>query len=277
MHFIRSIVAALIIVGATPALAQEGRRVGQPVPSQNLGYYAGYGYHYSYGYGIRYPGVYGRFMYRRANYGFPLVRPRTWLVADEIDPNGRPLGFSSNAWGYDSMAYQRPDPEWNGWPYNRGGRDEEIKVPPAPSAEADTEIEEGRARWREGDLAAALAAFKRAVAADLTSSAARLHMALALLPTGDLRNADKALASALDLEAVTDEIAIVDLESLFRNAKARAKYEAKLTPARDGAGTLTVALAQHLLGMKAKAAKLLEESQDPAARRVMAALPQEKK
>src|SRR5687768_9088967 len=138
MRLIRSIVAALIIVAATPAFAQENR-VGRPVPSQSQGYYAGYGYHYSYGYGIRYPGVYGRFMYRRPVYGFPLVRPRAWLIADDIVPAGRPLGFSSNAFGYDSMSYQRPEVGWNGWPYTRGNRDEEIKVPPAPSAEADTE------------------------------------------------------------------------------------------------------------------------------------------
>jgi len=273
MRTLRSIVAALIIVGATPAFAQE-RQVGRPVPSQTVQQSRG---HYGFAYGYSgYPGLYGRFMYGRPLYGWPLLRPRTWLVADEVNPGGRPLGFSPNAFGYDSTAYQRPDAGWNGWPYhNTGGRDEELKVPPAPSAEADTEIEEGRARWREGDVSAALAAFKRAVAADLKSPAARLHMALALLPTGDLKNADKALASALDLEGFADEVAVMDLESLFKNAKARAKYEARLAPASDGTGTLTSALAHHLLGMKAKAEKLLVESRDPEAKKVSAALPKD--
>jgi tetratricopeptide (TPR) repeat protein len=194
-----------------------------------------------------------------------------WWVVDEFVQEGRPLGFSPSAYGPNN--YSAPQPSWGGWPYNTGGRD--LAPPPAPStpkAESDSALAEGRGLWKSGDYTGALACFKRAVASNLSNGSARLHMGLALLATGDLANADKAVASALVHLGGPDDVTAVNLEGSFRNPKERSKFESKLVPARDGSGTLSVALAQHLVGLKAKAAKLLADSKDPSAPTLAAVL-----
>lgn len=254
MHFIRALVAAAIILSATPVAAQDsapegGKSSGRNVPQVRV---ADSGYY----------GTYGRFIYGRPYVGLPVIRPRVWWVVNEFVEEGRPLGFSPSAYGY----YPRggPQPSWSGWPYNNtGGRDVAPRVPVTSKAESEAALVEGRALWKAGDYAAALASFKRAVASDLASGSARLYMAIALLAAGDLANADKAVASALDHLRGPDEAAGMSLE--FRNPKERAKFEAKLVPAKDGSGSLAVALAQHLSGMKQKAVALLNGMKDPAA------------
>jgi tetratricopeptide (TPR) repeat protein len=258
MHVIRALVAAAIILSATPVAAQDPvipstKSQESNVPQVRV---AGAGYYGSYGY--------GRFIY-----GYPF-RPRVWWVVDEFVQEGRPLGFSPSAYGPNN--YAPPQPSWSGWPYHTGGRDIAPPVPSTPKAESDSALAEGRGLWKSGDYAGALASFKRAVASNLSNGSARLHMGLALLAMGDLANADKAVASALDHLREPDDVAAVHLEESFRNPKERAKFEAKLVPARDGAGTLSVALAQHLLGLKVKAAKLLADSKDPSAPKLAALL-----
>ena len=249
MSFVRSIVVVLVLLAATPAMAQEPnppRRIEAPQVRTLV---------------VGYTGIYGRFIYGRTGFGLPAVRPRVAWVVDDFIEEGRPLGFSSNAYGYSPFA--KTSSAWTGWPYYANGRDEAPKG--APKAESEAALSEGRARWKGGDAAGALACFKKAVAEDLTNGAARLLMALALLEAGDLRNADKAVTSAVGIVRHPDELAALRFTELFRNEKERGKFVDKLTAARDGSGSLGVALAQHLLGLKAKAAKTLEGVKDPAA------------
>jgi hypothetical protein len=257
MNFLRAVVAATVIVLATPAFAQgeaPGERHRRREVPQVRTLITGYS------------GIHGRFIYGRPGIGWPVVHPRIFWVVDEFIEEGRPLGFSRNAYGYSSFA--RPRSTWSDWPYYAAGRDAAPPAPTTPKAESEAAISEGRARWKAGDTAGALASFKKAVAEDLKSGTARLYMALALLATGDPKNADKALVSALDLIRGREEVAALTIDGLFRNPKERAKFEAKLTPAGDGTGSLTIALAQHLLGLKAKAARTLDGLKDPAANRV---------
>ncbi len=256
MHLMRAIVAAAVIWSALPAAAQQpvenNRRGRQEVAHVRTTV-------------VNYSGIFGRFIYGRAGIGWPVVNPRIVWTVDEFIAEGRPLGFSPSAYG--QISFARPQISWSGWPYV-AGVDEKPRNPSPPKAESEAALREGRARWRAGDPVGALAAFKKAVANDLASGAARLHMALALLATGDLKNADKAVESALAGLGGPDDVASLRFDELFRNAKEREKFEAKLFPSKDGAGTLAVSLAQHLLGMKEKAKALLEKSEVPAAKKL---------
>ena len=263
VHLLRALVAAAIIVAAVPAVAQEARPVRAPdrreVRTIAMGGYSGYGLY------AGYVGTNPRYYYPRRGIFAPLVRPRSLWVVEEFVEEGRPLGLDPNAYG--DKAYSTPG--YSGWPYYyEAGRDEKPSDPPTPKAASEDSIGRGRGLWRAGDYAGALAAFKQAVADDLESPDARIHMALALLVAGDLKNADKALASALDLERAGDDISGIAFEDLFAKPKERQKFEAKLVPAKDGSGSITVALAQYLVGLKAKAAATIDGSKDPAAKRL---------
>ncbi|HEU4338870.1 MAG TPA: hypothetical protein VFS19_02280 [Planctomycetota bacterium] len=252
MRFIRTIVVVLVLLAATPAMAQDPnppRRIEAPQVRTLV---------------VGYTGIYGRFIYGRTGFGLPAARPRVAWIVDDFIEEGRPLGFSTNAYG--TSPFARTSSAWTGWPYYAHGRDEAPKG--APRAESEAALRDGRARWKGGDYAGALGCFKKAVAEDLSNGAARLHMALALLEAGDLRNADKAVTSAVGIVRHADELAAIEFSKLFRNEKERGKFEDKLIVGRDGSGSLVVALAQHLLGLKAKAATTLEGSKDPAAARL---------
>jgi hypothetical protein len=253
MRILRALVFAAVLLSAAPAFAQNdspAKGGARPETPQVRNFIPNYS------------GIFGRFFY---------ARPRiAWLV-DDLVPVARPLGISPNYNYFDTAG--RTIPDWRTWPYvSTGGRDEGPKADTTPKGESETALVDGRARWKAGDYAGALAGFKKAVANDLASGPARLHMALALLASGDEKNADKAVASAIDLVRGPDELAAIKLDELFRNAKERAKFEAKLVPSRDGTGSLTIALAQHLLGMKAKAAALLGGLKDPAGAKLAAIL-----
>ena len=252
MCLLRAVVAAAVVACAVPAAAQDQpeNRNRRLLPDTRALV-------------MNYSGIYGGFMYGRPLY---YTRPRTYLYADDYIAGGRPLGISPNYNYFDAEG--RVFTDWNRWPYvATGGRDEAPRAEPTPKADAEAALIEGRALWKAADYEGALSSFKRAVAQDLKNPAARLHMGLALLITGDLKNADKAVASALDLLRAGDELPSLGIEP-FRNPKERARFEAKLFPARDGTGTLTVALAQHLLGLKEKAKALLETSEDRAAKKL---------
>ena len=262
MKLMRALVVAAVIVAAIPAAAQDG-----PVGTKRGN---GQGQTQTRYHNVRSAGWYGRFLYGPPRYYWPVSRPGVMWVVDDYIPEGRPLGFSANAYGY--SQYSRPEPGWFGWPYvSMGGRDEGPRGPGAPRVEAEAGVAEGRSRWRAGDLAGALDSFKQAVASDLRHGDAQLHMALALLVTGDPRNADKALISALELIRGPGDLARLQIDDFFRNAKARAKFEAKAVPAADGAGSLTAALAQHLLGRPAKATELLKAVAGSPAEKLAAA------
>jgi hypothetical protein len=249
MHIVRAFVVSAILLSAVPAFAQESnppRRDRRETPQVQVRAFA-----------LSYSGLYGRFFFGRSGIGLPVARPRMAWIADNFVEEGRPLGLSPNA--YASWPFARPG--WSGWPYY-ANQDLAPKAPATPKAESASAILEGRNRWKAGDFTGALAGFKESVANDLESGAARLHMALGLLAMGDLRNADKALVSALDIVRTPEELNALGFPEWFRNAKERAKFEDRLIPARDGSGSLSIALAQHLLGLKAKAAKTLEGAKE---------------
>lgn len=262
MSLLRAIVAAAVIVAAVPAHAQSAQESRRPVHREVAEVRTTFG---------GYSGVLGRFLYGPPRLLWPVARPRTVWVEDDLAPEARPLGFSASAYGY--STYSRPEPGWLGWPYvSTGGRDEAPVTSSGPRAEAEAAVQEGRARWRAGNASGALDSFKRAVAADLKYGPAQLHMALALLAAGDGRNADKAVASALDLVRAPEELAALKLDDLFRATKDRTKFESKIAPAADGSGTLASALAHHLLGLKARAAALLERLNNDARAKRLAEL-----
>ena len=262
LHLVRALVAAAIIGAAMPAAAQESR----PVRVQDRREVRAVAMN-GWGYGM-YSGYVGgapRFHYARRGVLYPYYRgPATWQTIPYVE-GGRPLGLDPNAYG--DRAYYTPG--YSEWPYHyEAGRDEAPPEIPAPKAASEESIGEGRALWRAGDYAGALASFKKAVADDLESADARLHMALGLLAAGDLKNADKALASALVFERAADDVLGLAFDELFAKPKELRKFEAKLVPAKDGTGALTVALAHYLLGAKAKGAAMLEASKDPAAKKL---------
>jgi hypothetical protein len=262
--FALAFVMAVIISAAMPAAAQESGPVRvrdrREVRAIAINGWGGYGLYSGYVGGFRrYPYHLGRGIL------YPSVAPRTVWVGNYYMEEGRPLGLDPNVYG-DRAYYTAGTPAW---PYHyEAGRDEAPPGKPAPKVDSEESIGEGRWQWRAADYAGALASFKKAVAADLESADARLHMALGLLAAGDLKNADKALASALQLERATDDIAGLAFDELFPKPRELRKFEAKLVPAKDGTGAMTVALAQYLLGVKAKAAATLEASKDPAAKKL---------
>jgi len=253
MAILRVLVAAVVIFSAVPsaeAQADPGRRRGHTVVVRVRTSFGGY------------LGDYGVFYY-----GWPVVRPRFTYLADDLTPGVRPLGFGANPGDFDSASTFRYR-----WPYDTaGGRDE--APAPTPRVESEAAVVEGRAHWRAGETGAALDSFKKAVSADVKYGSAQLHMALALVAAGDLRNADKAVRSALDLVRGPEDISALKLDDLFRSPKEKARFEAKLTVGADGTGSLAVALAHHLMGRKAKASAILAAMKDPIAARLVVLLP----
>jgi len=247
MQILRAVVVTAIILAAVPhahaqdePLKRDGRHFAVDVRT-TFGGYCGYT---------------GQFFYRPI-----LLRPRTIFFWEAAGPAVRPLGLEPGSQDYD------PGFDWlRLWPYvSTGGRDAAPAPMAGPRGESEAALESGRMTWRAGDEAGALDRFKKAVAADVKNGPAQIHMALALLAAGDGRNADRAVRSALDAVRGPGEIAGIDLAGCFRNAKALMKFIDRLDGVKDGAGTLTAALANHLLGRKDRAAAKLAAMDDPAA------------
>jgi len=247
MKTLRAFVVAAVILAAVPhAFAQsqpvkrDGRHVAVDVRTA-FGGYCGYT---------------GQFYYVNT-----IIRPRTIYFAPVFHPVVRPIGLQPGSQDYD------PGFDWLAqWPYvSTGGRDAAPAPIARPRGESESALEDGRRAWKAGDAAGALDLFKKAVASDVKNGPAQLHMALALLAAGDGRNADRAVRSALDAVRGPEEIAAIDLAGCFRNAKALMKFIDRLDGVKDGAGTLTAALANHLLGRKDRAAAKLTAMNDPAA------------
>jgi hypothetical protein len=248
MKILRAVLAAAIILAAVPhAYAQSdpgdarGRRSAVHVRTTFGGYC----------------GSTGQFFY-----GAPVIRLRPFnFSAEVLYPVVRPLGLAPGSQDYDNGF------DWVArWPYvSTGGRDAAPSPMEKPRGASDTALREGKRLWRAGDPAGALEQFKKAVAADLTNAPAQLHMALALLAAGDGRHADRATRSALDAVRGPEDITGIELVAYFRNAKALTKFIERLDGVKDGAGSLTAALANHLLGRKERAAAQLAAMGDPAA------------
>jgi len=175
-------------------------------------------------------------------------------------PGNTKAGF---VWRY--PAKRVPEEEKSGSAPPDPGAREQIE-----STAMDSELAEGRRRWRMADAASGLAAFKQAVVADTRHGPAQAHMALALLATGDGRNADKALKSAAALMDDVVPLASIPLKDCWRDAKELAKFRARLELSANSPGALTAGFALLLLGDRAKAADLLGKLSDREAVRLAA-------
>jgi hypothetical protein len=102
-------------------------------------------------------------------------------------------------------------------------------------------IEAGVRKWRTGDTAGALALFKEAVGADTSNGLAQVYMGLALVATGDFKNAEKAMAGGLP----SADLGAIDLKGMFRDAKEQSRFRAAL----EKAGPLAKKAGEQL-GMK---------------------------
>jgi Flp pilus assembly protein TadD len=109
----------------------------------------------------------------------------------------------------------------------------------------------GIARFRAGDYAGALVAFKQIVVNDFSNPAAKLWMAMALAGAGDFKNAEKALRSA---SASNEQLSGVDLKGSLKDPKETARFSA----AAEKAGGITAGYILERLGEKEKAKAALE-------------------
>ncbi len=262
MKYLPGLVLALL--SAVPADAQVVVRYHRAGKNYTLDLRArfggdcGYGYGYGYGNGwgtpyvpTTYPGtpyVYSPGWYGSRYPAVPVVRTWGGYV-------GRPVyGYRIEPWIYDPPIVA-PVPA----ALSDGAR----------AAGTDSLLADGRAAWRAGDPARALAIFKEAVGGNLKHGAAQVHMGLALLAAGDGRNADKAVRSGLEL--ISDrELLEIDLKSCFKDPKAGARYAAALETVGPGRGSFAAGLARLLLGDKARAAALLGPLGEPASVRLAA-------
>jgi tetratricopeptide (TPR) repeat protein len=233
----------------------------------SAGSYSGFGYGGYYGglYGGGYPGA---FTYYAAGSGIPVNGMPMTAPYPLYPPPG---AFYS---GYGLYSYGTPGGLYGGGayrsPYGMPPVTESLPMPPRPGGVADRlhelasakQIEIGRARFRAGDYKGALDDFRAAVVADTSSGRAQAHFAIALVVTGDLRNADKALRAA----AEHAPFGKVEFADLFAGEKERARVTAALGKV-SGDGALAAAYALLAMGDAERLKKLSEK--DPAAKKLL--------
>ena len=125
------------------------------------------------------------------------------------------------------------------------------------------EMDEGRARLRQGDYRGAVDQFRSAVASDTENPLAQAWFAVALAIAGDGKNADKALRSAAAAGIPIDRLTLADA---FRDDKERSKVTASLAR-MSGEGALSAAFVLSLTGDPAKLKELA--AKDPIARKLV--------
>ena len=214
-----------------------------------IGWGGGYGYGYGWGYG-------GSFAVAGDGYGLYYSGPAY----------GWSGGGSAVAPG---VAAADPTPGWGPWgaygPYRRAWMPPvtSYSIPPRAAARAPepplprSALDEGRRRFRLADYKGALDGFREAVVADGKDGAAEAHFALGLAVSGDHKNADKALRSALSHGYAGG----IDVASLAKDEKERAKLASQLLKAPESALAASWALAglgraERLDALSAKDAQL---------------------
>lgn len=206
---------------------------------------------YGWGYGYGFPGRYGTFSFNPYGYRLGYADVGGWY------------GGSAYSW-YEGPAYLYWAPYTvldHPWPPRRAAvADEDRSTSPAFMVALG--IEEGRRRFRRADYRGAVEAFREAVTADFDAAAPKAWFALALVVTGDLRNADKSLRAAADRAPFGE----IDLRGMFLDERERARVLRILARAAEG-GSLAAAWALFLDGQP-EALKGLAEK-DPAARRLL--------
>lgn len=230
------------------------------------GYYSAYGYGGYGGYGFGYTG--GAFSYYAAGSGvpvngmpmnapYPLYPPEgTFYSGYGLYSYGNPTGL------YGGAAYRSPygrPPVGDYWPgpARSGGVADRMH-----ELASSKEIEVGRLRFKAGDYKGAVDEFRSAVVADTASAAAQAHFAVALIVTGDGKNADKALRAAADRAPFGK----VDFSDLFAGEKERTRVMAALGKV-SGDGAFAAAYALSVMGDGERLKKLAEK--DPAAKKLL--------
>jgi hypothetical protein len=195
------------------------------------GYYSGYGgYGYGGGFGFSGGGFYGGGSYGGFAPGF------IWSSGESS------FAFGTNFLGQDWRGYPAGYGGYGTTYYGPGGYGTTYRIPtyidyqraygPRTGAAAEVgqmnvekTLDAGLAKFKAGDYAGAVAAFKRVVVADFNNATAKLWMGLALAGSGDMKNAEKAVKAAVGGLA-KEQIARVDLKSAFKDAKEQARYQA---------------------------------------------------
>ena len=210
------------------------------------GYYSGYGgYGYGgYGYYVG-GGSYGPgFIYNRGNSTFG-------FGTNFLGENWR--GYPSGYGQYGTSYYG------GGYGYGRSYRVPSYTDSQGPVG-ASREVgemsvektgEAGMVKFKAGDYAGALAAFRQLVVHDFSNAGSKLWMALALAGTGDFKNAEKALRSAA---ATNNQLGSVDLKSMMKDAKEQARFAAAV----EKAGGIVAGYVLERLGEKEKAKAALD-------------------
>ncbi len=260
--------AALVLAMAAAAQAQVTIDYSRRDHNSSLrvSYSSGYGYGYRYGgfysgfgggyyaYGAGYNSYYGPMGF---NYGF---------YPGYLHTNGPSIyGYGSGPYsyrgGYGGVGYYR-GPSASADAAGPVSRTAPISDK-ALGLAAGREIEEGRRRLRTGDYKSALDQFRASFAAHPENALVQGWFAVALAITGDGRNADKALKSAVADGLDPEKMSLADA---FHDDKERAKVTGALS--RTGAdGGLSAAFALSLAGDSAKLKQLAEK--DPVARKLL--------
>jgi len=277
--------AAILLGAASVADAQIGfsyERTGDNYRLRINGYWggsSGYGYGYGgYGYG-GYGGTYGGyspgFTWSNGNSSFAFG---TNFLGSNYGWPGTGYGYGStmvygDGFGY-SSGWVLPRRAYYGSPggsyadyvamsYTYARRAAMHGVPEyVQRLTLSKHLEVGVKKFQWADYAGALASFKEAVGTDTSVGLAQVYMGIALVATGDFKNAEKALSSGIP---AAPEFSAIDLKSMFKDAKEQAKFVAAL----DKAGHMANGLCHGLLGDKAKAKERASQCKCQGAAKLM--------
>ncbi len=209
---------------------------------------------FGHGFGFGYPGIYRPFLGSWT--GISVGGAYTSFYSGGLHPYWGP--YSHPGAGFPSY-YPPMIPDYSPGPPRRAERGVADRV---HEHDAHRRIEVGQRRFKAMDYRGAVIEFRQAVLADASSGPAQAHFALALLVTGDLRNADKALRAA----AERMPFAKIDLPSFFRDAAERARILGMLSKVA-GEGALAAAWAEMLAGEGARLRQMA--GQDAAAKKLL--------
>jgi hypothetical protein len=257
---------ALVTLMAVAAQAQVVLTYSRQTRESTLNITFSGGSYYGYGFGgsFGYPG--GAFTYYSAGLGVPA---NGMPMTSPYPLYGPPGSFYS---GYGLYSYGTPYGLYGGGyrsPYGRPPIEESLPLPVQPTGAAERmekmasakEIEVGRLRFRAGDYKGAVDQFRLAVLAD-PSGSAQAHFAVALVVTGDFKNADKALRAA----AERAPFGKIDFSDLFPSEKEKSRVTAALAKV-SGDGTLAAAFALAAIGSPEPLKKAAEK--EPLAKKLL--------
>ncbi len=215
------------------------------------GYYSGYGGYGYGGYGGGYGGGYSPgFIYnsggRTFTFGTNFLGDNWWGYPAGYGRYGTTY-YGNGGYGYGGSSYgaRYRVPTYIDYQRPVGASREVGQMNVEKTGDA------GLMKFKAGDYAGALAAFRKLVVHDFSSAGSKLWMALALAGTGDYKNAEKALRSA---SATNDQLNSVDLKAMMKDAKEQARFAAAV----EKAGGVVAGFVLERLGEKEKAKAALD-------------------